>query len=211
MKRQIIKKVRGGKNKPFTPSVNPGTVNKPVGGIEDVGFLKGILYFFEGAGIVLIVFGISYWIIRFFIVDYILISFISLLFTALAIYAFDKTTGRKPTPLSGPVQAFIIIVFVLSLLYGYKYGNNNGYFSNNAAIELTSESGTISEVDQFWATAKNFKKGENITVKISGSSVKLNKSDQLLKPGVYTLPILSDGNLIFRGVSNTSVKIEVKE
>ena len=69
----------------------------------------------------------------------------------------------------------------------------------------------ISEVDQFWATAKNFRKGDAIGIKISGGSVKLNKSNQLLKPGVYTLPILSDGNLIFRGVSNTSVKIEVKE
>lgn len=133
----------------------------------------------------------------------------------LAVFAYLDSVFKSTSENGWPIFLLMTIILIMSLAVHYlpdeKIDNSSVGSGNcdNIEIVVGPENGNVSHVGERWETINNFQAGQHVDVKISNGSVRLNKSNTLLKPGLYTIPILSDGSLVFRGISNTSVDIEV--
>lgn len=207
---------------PKTPTLDSIKNNK---------YLQGLKYFIIGVCLSIGAFEVAYWVVSNFGAPYIVTSVTALLFSVLVIWSIDKVLLEQPSPARGPVVSFTIIIFILSLFIGYNV--SHGISTNNfyrilwgadkiAYVEpLKNEAdksapnpkkGIINHFGEVWRTAKIYNVGDNVRVRISGSSVRVKDKDEngdLLRPGDYFIPITARGNLAFVGIKNRTSTIEV--
>jgi len=220
MRRRIVLKNRVGGNTANTASTAPApntngnvannatnnATNNPTVTTNKISFGEGVINFVKGALAGSIAFFLAYWILSlsYFEVGYILKSVISLIFAFLVIKAYDKASGEVPTPMSGAVVAFVLILFTLSLLKGYK--ENDKKITDIVVIE----SGTLHSAGDVWFTNKIFETGSTVEIEVIGNNVKIVDGNTLF-PGTHRKSITSNGKLAFIGMHGPStIKVTYK-
>lgn len=172
--------------------------------------LSGLFCFWAGAICGLIAFALTYRLIAFIGLSYVWTSIISYALLLVLLVVVADIPSIKETRIRGVFKIFICIFFVLSLLRGHEkkfYPEANPSVVEEVEQE-GSEFGTVSSVGEIWRTTRSYKKGTNIIVRIRGTSVRI-LNGETLEPSDYSIPILSDGTIAFKGISEGTSKIEV--
>ncbi len=191
---------------------------RTVGGVKHlvVGFFLSLLSFLAAV-----------WLMSYFDVGYVIKALAAITFSILVIKAYDKATGELPTPKSGAVSNFTIILFILCLFTGYQNSNGKSagvvfdkiFFAKlnePAFIEeakgkklSSSESGTIRVVGEVWFANHIFTKGDKVKIIVEYNAV-LMTGGRVFQPGVYKNEVVNDnGQIMFEGVSDNPSKVTV--
>lgn len=180
-----------------TPPVTP-----PQTPVKEV-ILNGVGMVALGGLITSVAFLLAYITINIFEPHYVLTSFLALLFSAVLIWSYDKTTNSLDSPMKGPVQAWLVIIFTISLLYGYQH-SNVGILDSDSV----KESVTLRSEGEIWFTSRELKKGSTVEVEVLYNKVKIFDGETL-SPGKNNVKITSSGKLTFQAVVNAPVNITV--
>lgn len=197
-----------------------GIVDEELGNSEDVGYKPGKKIPFEKAikhfGFGLLGGSVAFmvaWLILSWPalgVHYILKSLLAALFAFLAIKAYDRASGEVSSPLSVAVASSVIILSIVTLLWGYNNDKSTPHKDTQPKIEqIFSESGTVRSVDDIWFANHIFTKGDKVKVTVEYNSIQMT-GGRIFEPGVYeNETVNNDGQIMFEGVSKNPSKVTI--
>lgn len=196
-----------------------GIVDEELGNSEDVGYKPGkkiptqeaIVNLFKGLGIGSLVFIAAFATLYFLLnTQYVLASFLAAVIAFMVIKSYDRTSGEVPTSLRTAVASSVLILLMLSLIWGYNNNKSTPHKDTQPKIEqIFSESGTVRSVDDIWFANHIFAKGDKVKVTVEYNSIQMT-GGRIFEPGVYENELAnSDGQIMFEGVSKNPSKVTI--
>jgi hypothetical protein len=199
------------KNDPKEPKKDKDFMTK-----EEI--MKGLIIFFVGAGLGLIIFLLSYFGLSYFKIHYIIKAFLAIAISVAILIAVDEAMGSKKSKMQAPILAVLFIAFVFTILNGVEknglpeFGSQPKMEDGFIKVKILRFNGTdtLRQSSHIPLLA-----GERYRVTVSGAPVNLIDSDAgfiELTPehGPYLFEVDSDGSPTVKGLENGGVKSIVK-
>lgn len=163
--------------------------------------IKGLIIFFGGAALGLIIFLVAYFSLSFFDINYLVSAILAIIMSVVIINALNKAMGDRKSKMQAPIVMVLFIAFLLTVLIGYqKHGSP---FPDSVGQGKPKSETFVFTGSERWAVHAKLHKGQTYKITVSGVSVNFVNGNKWveLAPSVnpYLIRVTSDGSPTFDG------------
>lgn len=169
--------------------------------------IKGLIIFFVGTGLGLVIFLLSYFGLSKFDIHYIVRACLSIAISIAILIALNAAMGSKKSKMQSPILMVLFIAFIFTILNGYEKQAplNTNPDQPKQRFELVE----IKESGKNYITKKSFSKGQQIKIVVAGNAYQTDCADweKLLGEGEHSETMTGTGNMAFKADSAATVTI----